>query len=275
MDDDFEFYITFPVIAEPVVKKEPVVILFGWAGCVDRYLAKYSEIYQKKGCTTIRYITSTNVVSPRIIDEKKIYNLAGNVINLLLDMKFDKHPIFFHVFSNGGATVYRYVSEMMRKKHPDEFQIKGCIFDSCPAKVKASGFIRATLAMTEGNLITKYMIALVALFRATVIGIYSAMLCFFTGKINYYRLWNGLMEEPNMCPQLFLFSKADDVCCWDTIQEFADGRKKRGVDVKAVVFEESAHVKHMVTYRDEYLKHVYNFIDDNSRFEEPFNELIE
>ncbi|GBO07201.1 Transmembrane protein 53, partial [Araneus ventricosus] len=124
MDDDFEYYITFPVIAEPVVSKEPVIILFGWAGCVDRYLAKYSEIYQKKGCTTIRYITSPNVVSPRCIDEKKIHNLAGNVINLLLDMKFDKHPIFFHVFSNGGATVYRYVSELMKKKHPNDFQVK-------------------------------------------------------------------------------------------------------------------------------------------------------
>lgn len=26
----------------------PLVLLFGWAGCVDRYLAKYSEIYEKQ-----------------------------------------------------------------------------------------------------------------------------------------------------------------------------------------------------------------------------------
>ncbi|GFT11771.1 transmembrane protein 53-A [Nephila pilipes] len=229
MDDDFEYYITFPVIAEPVVNKEPVIILFGWAGCVDRYLAKYSEIYQKKGCTSIRYITSPNVVSP----------------------------------SNGGATVYRYVSEMMRKKHPNDFKIKGCIFDSCPAKVRPSGFLRATLAMTDGSLIKRYMIAFVALIRAMILGVYSAMLSFFTGKINYYLLWNALVEEPNICPQLFLFSKADNVCCWDTIQEFADCREKKGVDVKVVLFEESDHVKHLVTYREEYLNHVYSFIDEN------------
>ncbi|CAL1291013.1 unnamed protein product [Larinioides sclopetarius] len=271
MDDDFEFYITFPVIAEPVVSKEPVIILFGWAGCVDRYLAKYSEIYQKKGCTTIRYITSPNVVSPRCIDEKKIHNLAGNVINLLLDMKFDKHPIFFHVFSNGGATVYRYVSELMRKKHPNDFQIKGCIFDSCPAKVRASGFVRATLAMTDGSLVKRYMIAFVALVRAMILGVYSALLSFFTGKINYYLLWNALLEEPNICPQLFLFSKTDNVCCWDTIQEFADYRKKKGVDVKVVLFEESEHVKHLVKYRDEYLNHVYSFIDENVGSDSPCN----
>ncbi|XP_015922775.1 transmembrane protein 53-A [Parasteatoda tepidariorum] len=262
MDDDFEYYVTFPVIAEPVVKREPVVILFGWAGCVDRYLAKYSEIYQKKGCTTIRYIASPNIISPRVLDEKKIINLAGNVINLLFDMKFDKHPIFFHTFSNGGATVYRYVSEEIRKNHPNDFKIKGCIFDSCPAKVRVMGFVRATLAMTDGNIIKRYAAAIMAVFRATIAGLYSALFRFFTGKFTTYRVWNALLEEPNVCPQLFLFSKNDLVCCWDTIQEFADLRKKIGVVTKTVLFEESEHVKHMIMYRDEYLKHVYEFIDD-------------
>ncbi|KAK0396149.1 hypothetical protein QR680_001592 [Steinernema hermaphroditum] len=26
----------------------PVVVLFGWAGCQDRYLAKYSQIYENQ-----------------------------------------------------------------------------------------------------------------------------------------------------------------------------------------------------------------------------------
>lgn len=29
-------------------KKTPLIILFGWAGCNDRYLTKYSEIYENK-----------------------------------------------------------------------------------------------------------------------------------------------------------------------------------------------------------------------------------
>lgn len=28
--------------------KRPVVVLLGWAGCQDRYLAKYSAIYEEK-----------------------------------------------------------------------------------------------------------------------------------------------------------------------------------------------------------------------------------
>jgi hypothetical protein len=26
-----------------------VILLFGWAGCQDRYLAKYSQIYEDRG----------------------------------------------------------------------------------------------------------------------------------------------------------------------------------------------------------------------------------
>lgn len=61
--DSLEYYITFPnpnfsynqsngesdfvfVVNE---KKLPVILLFGWAGCKDKYLAKYSQIYEEKG----------------------------------------------------------------------------------------------------------------------------------------------------------------------------------------------------------------------------------
>ena len=30
--------------------KRPVVVLLGWAGCQDKYLAKYSAIYEEKRC---------------------------------------------------------------------------------------------------------------------------------------------------------------------------------------------------------------------------------
>lgn len=68
--DDLEYYIKFPTPYPPTPKdtstgntaaepheefvfvydedKLPVVILLGWAGCQDKYLAKYSAIYEEK-----------------------------------------------------------------------------------------------------------------------------------------------------------------------------------------------------------------------------------
>lgn len=37
------------VMKEAEDPKAPLVILFGWAGCRDRYLSKYSAYYQKEG----------------------------------------------------------------------------------------------------------------------------------------------------------------------------------------------------------------------------------
>lgn len=68
-EDDFEYDITFPTkrglslneAASPIdnlddfayeddsSEPEPVVYLLGWAGCKDKYLAKYSEFYEQKG----------------------------------------------------------------------------------------------------------------------------------------------------------------------------------------------------------------------------------
>lgn len=61
--DNLDYHLTFPspnfnyeknngetdfvfVVNE---KKLPIVVLFGWAGCKDKYLAKYSQIYEEKG----------------------------------------------------------------------------------------------------------------------------------------------------------------------------------------------------------------------------------
>lgn len=64
--DNLEYYIKFPspnfnysgsqqntgdsdyvfVVNE---EKIPVILLFGWAGCQDKYLSKYSNIYEEKG----------------------------------------------------------------------------------------------------------------------------------------------------------------------------------------------------------------------------------
>lgn len=69
---ELDYYITFPSLHPPASPNEheelierqcdqrdefvfvyeddkrPVVILLGWAGCQDRYLAKYSAIYEEK-----------------------------------------------------------------------------------------------------------------------------------------------------------------------------------------------------------------------------------
>lgn len=55
-------------------------------------------------------------------------------------LKLDDHPVFFHVFSNGGAYTYSYILRELEKSQKPLLDIKGTIFDSapCPRQLKAS-----------------------------------------------------------------------------------------------------------------------------------------
>lgn len=60
-EDSLEYFIKFPVRNDDyaVIESEysfvyneanvPIVLLLGWAGCQDRYLMKYSKIYEDRG----------------------------------------------------------------------------------------------------------------------------------------------------------------------------------------------------------------------------------
>lgn len=57
-EDALEYFIKFPKSSiesdlvldnANTVDNVPIVILLGWAGCQDRYLMKYSKIYEERG----------------------------------------------------------------------------------------------------------------------------------------------------------------------------------------------------------------------------------
>lgn len=41
--------------------------------------------------------------------------IGKRLIQVITDKKLDQHPIFFHVFSNGGAFLYQHVSLAMQQ----------------------------------------------------------------------------------------------------------------------------------------------------------------
>lgn len=108
----------------------PIVLLLGWAGCKDRYLMKYSKIYEDRGyvltqicnaqmlerllCVvffrsrliTVRY---TAPVENLFFKREAMKPIGDKIVKLIYDMNFDTHPLIFHVFSNGGAYLYQHI----------------------------------------------------------------------------------------------------------------------------------------------------------------------
>lgn len=277
-EDSLEYFIKFPT---PHFKKEiesaesdfvfvyketnvPIVMLLGWAGCQDRYLMKYSKIYEDRGLITVRYTAPVETLFWKRTAMKPI---GEKILKLIHDMNFDSHPLIFHIFSNGGAYLYQHISLAIRKnKNP--IQIRGMIFDSAPGERRMLGLFRAVTAIygrekRKCNCLAAVFITLTLSFMWFVEETYTAFKSLFMKtEPSQTNPFNDLKNEPNQFPQLFMYSKGDVVIPYEDIENFAKYREQRGVDVSKICFEDAEHVKIYTKYPQQYIHCVCSFINN-------------
>ncbi|PIO58622.1 hypothetical protein TELCIR_19938, partial [Teladorsagia circumcincta] len=90
-----------------------LVILFGWAGCHDRYLKKYSDYYENAGISTIRYTTPIR----KIRRYQSYHHFAKKFFREVLEKnEHTYHPnIYFHCFSMNGCSTFTTLWDLLDK----------------------------------------------------------------------------------------------------------------------------------------------------------------
>ncbi|KAH8357982.1 hypothetical protein KR084_006495 [Drosophila pseudotakahashii] len=271
-EDSLEYFIKFPkpssendfVLASANDFKDnnvPIVMLLGWAGCQDRYLMKYSKIYEDRGLITVRY---TAPVDTLFWKRSEMVPIGEKILKLIQDMNFDSHPLIFHIFSNGGAYLYQHISlAVIRHKSP--LQVRGVIFDSAPGERRMIGLYRAITAIYGREKRCNCL-------KALAITITLSMMWFVEESISAIKSLFGqsspirsspfcdLKNEANKYPQLFLYSKGDVVIPYRDVEKFIRLRRDQGIDVSSVCFEDAEHVKIYTKYPKQYVQCVCNFI---------------
>ncbi|XP_077416006.1 transmembrane protein 53 [Vanacampus margaritifer] len=263
-NDEIDYNIVFPDEATTERHwqgiKEPVVILLGWAGCKDKHLTKYSSIYNEQGCVTIRYTAPLKTV---FISEsfgyKELRQTALKLLEILYDYEVEHSPIFFHIFSNGGFMLYRYIVELLHKdKQFSSLCVMGAVVDSAPGSGNVLGAVRA-LAATLGPKISpvlKYL--LLALFAVTVFLL--RIVLYPLTKYVHKNHYDAVQESPPAWPHFFLYSQADQVIRPRDVRLFADILKLKGVPVDSFDFVSSIHVSHFREYPEQYTFKCRNFL---------------
>ncbi|NWY42298.1 TM53B protein, partial [Sylvia atricapilla] len=247
---------------------QPVVILLGWAGCQDKYLAKYSAIYSQKGCTVIRYTAPWRMIFfSETFGIRSLQTPARQLLELLFDCSVENRPVLFHVFSNGGAMLYRYVIEALHTHKPfKNLRVAGTIFDSAPGRRNLLGALRALAAvLVSMNVLLKYFLLFTFASTAVVLRILLYPLTRFIHESHF----DALLKAPSRWPELYLYSQADLIIKASEVQLMADGRQQLGVPVKAVDFSDSPHVSHMRVYPTYYCSLCTTFLSDCVRGSAP------
>ncbi|CAK9805334.1 Transmembrane protein 53 [Anthophora plagiata] len=238
--------------------EQPVIVLLGWAGCQDKYLAKYSAIYEEKCCITLRY---TAPVKCLFWQRDKLPNIGKRLIKVIKNKNLDQHPIFFHVFSNGGAFLYQHVSLAMQKDYTP-LKVKGVIFDSAPGERRLTALFKAISAIIGGHPLMNIPMSLLITIFLSILWLLEVIAHALGREYPVQTNPFALVEESYSWPQLFLYSNADTLIPASDVEKFASRRAERGVWVQLVLFTNSPHVKHYATYRDVYANTVFDFIID-------------
>ncbi|XP_058251819.1 transmembrane protein 53 [Hemibagrus wyckioides] len=263
-DDGMDYNIVFP---EPEISerywsgsKQPVVILLGWAGCRDKHLSKYSSIYNEQGCVTVRYTAPLKTV---FISEsfgyKELRSTAHKLLEILYDYEVENNPIFFHVFSNGGFMLYRYMVELLQShKQFSSLYVVGSVMDSSPGSQNVIGALRAlkTTLGTKVNVLLRCL--LLALFAVAVFLL--RVVLYPVTKHFHKNHYDAMMERPAPWPQMYLYSRADRVIRYRDVEKMVKSLQEKGVFVESFDFITPAHVSLFRDCPDDYSNRCRTFL---------------
>ncbi|XP_003975939.2 transmembrane protein 53 [Takifugu rubripes] len=240
--------------------KEPVVILLGWAGCKDKHLSKYSSIYNEQGCVTLRYTAPLKTI---FISEsfgyKELKSTALKLLEILYDYEVENSPVLFHVFSNGGFMLYRYIVDLLHTdKQFGSLCVIGAVVDSAPGSRNVRGAMRALNATLGPDVSPVLRSALLALFAVSVLVL--RVILYPLTKYIHKNHYDAVRERPPGWPHLHLYSTADQVIRHRDIETFMDALKQKGVPVESFDFVSTPHVGHFRKFPEQYALNCRNFL---------------
>ncbi|CAG7722091.1 unnamed protein product, partial [Allacma fusca] len=256
-------------------RKGSVIVILGWTGSQHKYLEKYAEFYLQRGFIVLRCITPVRVIAH---NQCMFPLVAKAVLSALKKYNLNSHPLFLHVFSNGGSYLYSYLlKEISVGKNQLKLDVRGTIFDSGPYPRSVKTQYRAVAAIFDSTKILKPIIGgLFALyFIISMLWNYISLgwkVCMdgeavkrsdtFDEVTKPFPLYGWLTRITKLKNHnfIFLYSKKDYIAPWQQVEAVANELERRGNFVVRKEFQGSDHVSHYRMHPKEYMTAIDNFI---------------
>ena len=200
-----------------------------------------------QGCIVIRYTAPWHMVFfSETLGIPSLRVLAQKLLELLFDYEVEKEPLLFHVFSNAGVMLYRYVLELLQTHQRFcHLRVVGTIFDSGPGDSNLLGALRALAVVLEHRPAALRLLLLVAF--TLVAFLFHVLLAPLTALFHTH-FYDRLLDAASRWPELYLYSRADEVVLARDVERMVEARLAHQVLVRSVDFVSSAHVSHLRDY---------------------------
>ncbi|XP_018429244.1 PREDICTED: transmembrane protein 53 [Nanorana parkeri] len=265
-ETDFDYSIFLPEPGLPGSRwdqqREPVVILLGWAGCKEQHLDKYSNFYRKQGCIVLSHTAAWRTVFfAESFGLRYLREEAKKLLGILYDYEIEVNPVMFHVFSNGGFMLYRYMTELL---HSDpkmrQLHVVGTTFDSAPGNRNVYGSVQALNAILRPGTAWPLRFPLLAAF-AIMVFLLRIVLYPLT-RFLHENHYDAMKRDPSLWPQLYLYSRADRIVSHKDVEGMVTARRQRHLPTESLDFQKSEHVSHYRRYPEKYSHTCVAFLAD-------------
>ncbi|XWS29282.1 hypothetical protein CRYUN_Cryun24cG0015000 [Craigia yunnanensis] len=261
------------------------VVLVGWLGGTTKHLKRYVEWYNSRGIHAITFVLEVKDLlcfDPVAMLEQRISELGNEIARWALEKEEDgrERCFIFHTFSNTGWLIYGALLDRFQRREGLKEKMSGVIIDSGGSadplnpKVWAAGFAAAILkklnssmnglesAVTDSKLQKEDPEMIEAM-------VLSALEKFFTFLLNmpdvnrkFTTVINATLEHYPPCPQLYLYSTADNVIPYKSVEVCIEEMSKKGVKVFSFNFGTSPHVDHYRNFPNIYSSELHNFLKE-------------
>ena len=276
----------------PSDKASSLVVIGGWLGCNPRHLKPYERFYNSLGFDALSFVASPLCVVDSTLNPQDLShvpsskqwhsstNTGVDVVSMnsdtemqalawkvLGDIHNSQAEVFiYHSFSNGGCFLWesickilllkdckncdRKTSAVLKRLHGS---CKGVVFDSCPAWFGSKKQPSLWQALQYCSKEQRRRVHSVHGDRIHTVD--KAML---DRNLNYFQ---NLAACPLDIPQLYLYSKDDNLARQEYISKMVDTRRSRQKNsVSKKVWEKSSHCRHLLEHSDDYKTAVKVFI---------------
>ncbi|KAL8152026.1 hypothetical protein V2J09_021834 [Rumex salicifolius] len=267
-----------------------MAVLLGWLGADPKHLKRYTEIYASRGINTLGFVVPVSEMLWFDLGrnvESRIERLVNDIVAWLMESEKDgkQRCLVFHTFSNTGWLVYGAILSRLQDRPELVARIKGCIVDSggdpeLNPKVWAAGFVTAILKkrssavypvgeigkmdpmLSVSKLQQKEPNLLENILLFVLEKLFSFLLCFPDIHQRLSKVITALSKNSPSCPQLYLYSTADMVIPFHSVESFMEEQRRMGRNVCSLNFQSSPHVDHFRTFPDLYSSKVSSFLDE-------------
>lgn len=189
----------------------------------------------------------------------KAPEIGKKLLEVLVEMNLADNPVLFHIFSNGGCTLYNAMREELKNNEEFEDIVRlGVVYDSAPGRPHLFRYLHLIFSGYEPGLMTSFWKACYVVFAAIGFGVDGV--CRFFGTTLRETMYDKMLYYQDYCPELYLYSKADEVIASCDVDNMVERRRMQSVDITVRRWDDSPHVQHLRTHKEDYMKQCYGFL---------------